>query len=158
MNAVWVHGHNMQIEYPHLSEVIRRGYYSEVLMKQNSMNWFHFALPTAAVISNSRSRIESVLIRFRTSVNKVDSGTGPAYIGSVHVYDGEKRIAAYEHLELCSDSDQWQTKSFRIPKSHLEIMWGVGISILGYSPKDTVALLSHWIQFSSVGGHFTFET
>jgi hypothetical protein len=78
-----------------------------------------------------RERLEvgSVMVRSR-SVQADD-----AWISSVHLYDGETRVAAHEGLD--HRSAVWTWPRFGVP-GHPEVRWEVGVSIqlaLGGSPE-----------------------
>jgi hypothetical protein len=141
-HAMWLHGHSMQIEYPdRLSAVSRAGFYIHVEGKSGQMNWFHFAIPTPVIVNDGRLRVGSVMIRFKT-------GSADASVTSVHVYDGEVKIASHDNLHLYPSN--WETPRFDVP-SHPEIRWGLGISIgVGFG----VEAMSHYIEFAAVGCDF----
>lgn len=117
--AMWVHGHSMQIEYPdRIDQQIRAGFYIKVKGKPFTGNWFHFAIPTPVIVNGERLRVGSVMVRFRT-------GPGTS-VHAVHIYDGEHKIAAHDGLNLSSKQFSWPR--FDVP-THPPIKWGLGISI-----------------------------
>ncbi len=62
-HAMWVHGHNMQIEHPdRLQSVWRAGMYIRVEGKPGLSNWFHFAIPTPVIVNGNRLRADSVMV------------------------------------------------------------------------------------------------
>jgi hypothetical protein len=144
--AMWIHGHSMQMEYPQqVVSVDRKGYFVQVRGKPFSTNWFHFAIPTPVIVSGKRLYGGSVLFRYRTG-----SGTS---IDAVHIYDGETRIAAHDHLNL-SSLDHWSCPKFEIPTTP-EIKWGVGISIgVGFSDDANLPANKLLLDISSVGCDF----
>ena len=118
--AMWCHGHNMQIEYPNEIKSIRRaGFFISVVPKLNTKNWFHFAIPTPVIVDGNRLHADSVMIRFKTY-------SSVARVTGIHVYDGETRIATHNGLTLSPTS--LSTHRFDIPNNP-EIFWGLGISI-----------------------------
>ncbi len=141
-HAMWLHGHGMQIEYPdRLDAVWRAGMYIRVEGKPGQGNWFHFPIPTAVIVDDNRLRVGSVMIRFRT-------GSADAFVKSVHVYDGEKKIASHDNLTLAPKD--WETPRFDVP-GHPEIRWGLGISIgVGFG----VEMMSHRMEFAAAGCDF----
>lgn len=141
-HAMWVHGHNMQIEYPdRLESVWRAGMYIRVEGKPGLSNWFHFAIPTPVIVNGNRLRADSVMVRFRT-------GSADAFVKAIHIYDGEKKIAAHDNLGLAPN--KWEWPRFDVP-SNPKIRWGVGISIgVGFG----VEMMSHRMEFSSAGCDF----
>ena len=141
--AMWDHGHSMQIEYPdRLHSSWRPGFDIRVEGTPNTDNWFHFAIPTTVIVNEDRLRVNSVMLRFRT-------GSNSAFVHAVHIYDGENRIASHDGLRL-SPRD-WSFQRFDVPV-HPEILWGLGISIgvrfEGTQPAD------NRMEFSSAGCDF----
>ena len=141
-HAMWVHGHNMQIEYPdRLESVWRAGMYIRVEGKPGLSNWFHFAIPTPVIVNGNRLRADSVMVRFRT-------GSRDAFVKAIHIYDGEKKIASHDNLGLAPN--KWEWPRFDVPRNP-EIRWGVGISIgVGFG----VEMMPHRMEFSSAGCDF----
>ena len=141
-HAMWVHGHNMQIEYSdRLESVWRAGMYIRVEGKPGLSNWFHFAIPTPVIVNGNRLRADSVMVRFRT-------GSADAFVTAIHIYDGEKKIAAHDNLRLAPND--WEWPRFDVPRNP-KIRWGVGISIgVGFG----VETMSHRMEFSSAGCDF----
>jgi len=89
--TLWMHGANMQVEYPsRLTSVRATGPFVRIEGARGQNTWVHFPLPTPAVIDGSRMRVQAAQVSFRTKEN--------AAVHEVIVYDGEKRIA--EHLDL----------------------------------------------------------
>ncbi len=118
--AMWVHGHSTQIEYPERLDLqSRMGFYIQVRGKPFTSNWFHFAIPTPVIVDGKRLCVGSVMIRFRT-------GPG-ASVYAVHIYDGETKIASHDGLNL-SPQGSFVWPRFDVP-THPDIKWGLGISI-----------------------------
>lgn len=118
-HAMWVHGTSIQIEYEDRIESLRRaGFYSRIIGKPNTNNWFHFAIPTPVIVERDRKRIGSIILRFRTrSTNAV--------VRDVHIYDGYTRILAHNGVNL--SGNHWFE---RFGVAHVPYaLWGVGISI-----------------------------
>jgi hypothetical protein len=145
-HAMWVHGHNMQIEYPERLYLQKRmGLYIQVEGKPFTSNWLHFAIPTPVIVDGKRLRVGSVMIRFRT-------GPG-ASVHAVHIYDGEKKIAAHDGLNL-SPQKGFVWPRFDVP-THPDIKWGLGISI-GVKFGDSANLPPNklLVQVSAAGCDF----
>ena len=141
--AMWIHGHSMQLEFADRIQSARRvGSSISIEGRQNTENWFHFAIPTPVIINDRRLRAGSVLLRFRTSSDN-------AYVHAVHIYDGESRIAAHDNLRVSPRA--WSLQQFDVPNDP-EIRWGLGISIgvrfQGVNPAD------NRVEFSSAGCDF----
>jgi len=141
--AMWAHGHSMVIEYPdRIKSEWKAGFFYRVVGKPGTTNWFHFAIPTPVIVSDNRLAIDSVMIRFRSNSTNAD-------ITNVHVYDGEKKIASHDGLDL--SPAEWSWPRFGVP-GHPDILWGVGISI-GVRFNGTTDN-QNTMEFSSVGADF----
>lgn len=147
-HAMWTHGHSMTIEYPdRVSMLERRGYYIRVRGNQFSWNWFHFAIPTPVIVDNSRLRVGSILLRFRTG--------GGTSLKAVHVWDGENRILMDDTVDP-STSEDFQILRFSVP-GNPEVYWGLGISLkveYGESSGFTDAERPLMFDISSAGCDF----
>jgi hypothetical protein len=150
VQAMWTHGHSMQIEYPERLDLERRlGFYIQTRGKPFTGNWFHFAIPTPVIVDGRRLCVGSVMIRFRT-------GSG-ASVHAVHIYDGETKIAAHDGLNL-SPQGSFVWPRFDVP-THPPIRWGLGISI-GVRFGDSANLPPNKLLFeiSSAGCDFVVES
>lgn len=140
---MWAHGHSIQIEFPtNIKSEWRAGFFIRIVGAPGSTNWFHFAIPTPVIVNNNRLAIDSALVRFRSNSNK-------AIINSIHIYDGENKIASHDGLGLAPTA--WAMHRFAVP-SHPEVLWGVGISI-GVSFTGTTDA-QNTFEFSSAGVDF----
>ena len=118
-HAMWTHGHGVQIEYPdRLGHERRYGFFIRLRGKPFTSNWVHFEVPTPVIVDGRRLRVGSVMVRFRT-------GPG-AQVHAVHVWDGERRIATHNGLNLSPRGFSWPR--FDVP-NHPYIRWGLGISV-----------------------------
>jgi hypothetical protein len=143
IQAMWAHGHTLQIEFADRIQSARRfGSSMSIEGRQNTENWFHFAIPTPAIMNDRRLRTGSVLLRFRTSSDN-------AYVHAVHIYDGESRIAAHDNLRVSPRA--WSLQRFDVPNDP-EIRWGLGISIGVRFQSVTPA--DNRVEFSSAGCDF----
>ena len=148
-HAMWVHGHSMEVEYPNrLSLAKRMGFYIRTRGKPFTGNWFHFAIPTPVIVDGKPLLVGSVMIRFRT-------GPG-ASVHAVHIYDGERKIAAHNGLNL-SPKGRFVWPRFDVP-THPPIRWGLGISI-GVRFGDSANLPRNKLLFeiSSAGCDFVVK-
>lgn len=73
----WTHGVNVQIEYPdkivgmvgdERAEPRRSGWGTLVYQKEDTANWFHFGIPTPAIINNIEATLR--FIRLRAEINE----------------------------------------------------------------------------------------
>lgn len=141
--AMWTHGHSIRVEFPDrvLGEW-HAGFYTRIVGKQGTSNWFHFAVPTPVIMFNNRLNIDAAMIRFRSS-------SGYAIVTNIHVFDGENRIAAHDGLSLAPGN--WEMYRFNVPGKP-EIHWGIGISI-GASFNSMDENLNG-LEFSAAGVDF----
>ncbi|MEW6491704.1 MAG: DUF6623 family protein [Cyanobacteriota bacterium] len=117
--AMWTHGHSMQIEIPgNIARTWKAGFYIEVEGKPNTDNWFHFAIPTTVIVNDNRLRVGSVMLLFETL-------SADAIVRDVHIYDGSEKIAVHNGVNLTGNAGFVR---FDVP-THPPIKWGLGISI-----------------------------
>ena len=140
--TVWMHGNSLQVEHPdRVDELWRTGFLGRIVGKPDTENWVHFAIPTLVIADSHRLRATRVVIVFRTD-------SPDAIVNTVHVYDGERRIAEHNNLRLYADAG-WQT--FDIPEGTPHMRMGIGISIcvsFGVEP------MRHGVDFISVACEF----
>jgi hypothetical protein len=142
--ASWIHGHNMQIEYPDRIPYQRRtGMSFDLEGKPGTDNWFHFAIPTPVIVNDMRLRADVVMLRFRT-------GSVDAFVQHVHVYDGEMRIAVHDNIYLSKEN---MFVRLVVPDRPL-VQWGLGISLgVGFG----VEMMDHHMEFIAAGCDFTLQ-
>jgi hypothetical protein len=117
--AMWTHGHSLQIENPDCIENIwRAGFYVAVRGKPGTDNWFHFAIPTTVIVDERRLRVGSVLVLF-------DTDSPDAVVRDVHIYDGPNKIAEHDGVNLSGNAG---CRRFDVP-THPNVYWGIGISL-----------------------------
>jgi Matrixin/Putative peptidoglycan binding domain len=118
-HAAWVHGLDVHVEVDANVESVRRfGFYTRIVGKPNTTNWYHFAIPTPVITKGNRLAFARAMLRI------VTGGTN-AVIRDVHVYDGEARIAAHQAVNL---SGSLPFAVFGVPHKP-DVFWGAGISI-----------------------------
>lgn len=117
--ASWVHGTSIQIELPENIEFVRRfGFFTRIIGRPNTTNWFHFAIPTPVIVNNVRKTFGPCMLRFST-------GGAAALVRDVHLYDGEVRVVAHNNVNLSGSQPFTRFGVAHAPK----VLWGVGISI-----------------------------
>lgn len=117
--AMWTHGVNLQVEVDANVESLRRfGFYTRVVGKPNTTNWYHFAIPTPVIVKGNRLAIARAMLRL------VTGGTN-AVVRDVHIYDGSARIAAHQSVNL---SGNLPFAVFGVAHKP-DVFWGTGISI-----------------------------
>jgi peptidoglycan hydrolase-like protein with peptidoglycan-binding domain len=118
-HAMWTHGVDLQVEVDGNVESIRRfGFYTRVVGRADTTNWYHFAIPTPVIVGGNRLTICRAMLRL------VTGGTS-AVVRDVHIYDGSARIAAHQFGNL---SGSQAFVPFGVPHKP-NVFWGVGISI-----------------------------
>lgn len=118
-HAMWVHGTDIKVEVDANVESIRRfGFFTRIVGKANTTNWYHFAVPTSVIVDGNRLAIARAMLRFVT-------GGTTAVVRDVHIYDGSSRIAAHQSVNL--SGNQPFTKFGVAHKP--DVLWGLGISI-----------------------------
>ena len=142
--ASWIHGHSMQIEYrDRIAAEDRIGWCAWVEGKPGTNNWFHFAIPTPVIINDVRLQIDSVLLVFKT-------GSIDAIVRDVHVYDGARRIAVFDLVNLTGDQPLVRLVLPGTPTAGQ----GLGISLgVGFG----VEAMDHTMEFYSVGCDFVIR-
>jgi len=117
--ASWVHGTDLQIEVQSDVESMRRyGFFTRVVGKPDTTNWYHLPVPTPVITHNNRLTIARAMLRFVT-------GGPSAVVRDVHIYDGSSRIAAHQAVNL-SGSQPFAV--FGVAHKP-DVFWGNGISI-----------------------------
>jgi hypothetical protein len=127
--ASWAHGTDLQIELPsNVSSVRRYGFFTRVVGKPNTTNWYHLPIPTPVITHGNRLAIARAMLRFVT-------GGPSAVVRDVHIYDGESRIAAHQFVNL-SGSQPFAV--FGVAHKP-DVFWGTGISIGVTTGEGTAA-------------------
>jgi peptidoglycan hydrolase-like protein with peptidoglycan-binding domain len=140
--ASWVHGTAVTVELPDNIESMRRfGFFTRLVGKPNTQNWFHFAIPTPVIVTNDRKVVGPCMLRFQTG------GTN-AVVRDVHIYDGEVRLVAHDSVNLSGSQPFTRFGVAQAP----EVLWGVGISIGvtyggGTAAQRTIDLISAGCDF-----------
>jgi peptidoglycan hydrolase-like protein with peptidoglycan-binding domain len=140
--AAWVHGTAVSVELPDNIESMRRfGFFTRLVGKPNTQNWFHFALPTPVIVDNDRKVVGPCMLRFQT-------GGTSAVVRDVHIYDGEVRLVAHDSVNLSGSQPFTRFGVAQAP----EVLWGVGISIGvtyggGTAAQRTIDLISAGCDF-----------
>ena len=86
--ASWAHGTDLQIELEaNVGSMRKFGFFTRVVGKPNTTNWYHLPIPTPVITKGNRLAICRAMLRFVT-------GGPSAVVRDVHIYDGSSRIAA----------------------------------------------------------------
>ncbi|MGD2149784.1 MAG: hypothetical protein PVJ20_12605 [Desulfobacterales bacterium] len=142
----WAHGVNVQIEYPDRivgitgnehAEPRRSGWGTLIYQKENTTNWFHFAIPTPVIINNQEATLR--FIRFRAEINET------ARIDRIHFRHDNRIILSREfNITNCSVDETIQSPKTIIRRS---LALCVHISFL---PGDARGM----VIFKGAGGGF----
>ncbi|HZI98469.1 MAG TPA: DUF6623 family protein [Actinomycetales bacterium] len=118
-HAMWAHGTDLHVEVDGNVQSLRRyGFFTRVIGKPRTTNWYHFAIPTPVITDNNRLAFARAMLRFIT-------GGTSAVVRDVHVYDGSSRIAAHQDVNL---SGVQPFAVFGVPHKP-NVFWGAGVSI-----------------------------
>ena len=140
--ASWVHGTDLQIEVDSEVESMRRyGFFTRVVGKPNTTNWYHLPVPTPVITHGNRLAFARAMLRFVT-------GGPSAVVRDVHIYDGSSRIAAHQAVNL-SGSQPFAV--FGVAHKP-DVFWGAGISIgvttgSGTATQRRIDVISGGIDF-----------
>ena len=142
--AMWTHGVDLHVEVDANVESLQRfGFFTRVVGRPNTTNWYHFAIPTPVIVKGNRLAFARAMLRL------VTGGTN-AVVRDVHIYDGSSRIAAHQAVNL---SGSLPFAVFGIPHKP-DVFWGAGISIgvttgAGTAAQRRMDFISAGIDFLS---------
>ena len=145
----WTHGVNVQIEYPdriagrteeEVGEPRRSGWGTLVYQKENTTNWFHFAIPTPVIINNQEATLR--FIRFRAEINET------ARIDMIH-FRHDNRIFLSREVNITNRSVD---ETIQSPKTIIRrsLALCVHVSFLSGDSRGMVI-------FKGAGGAFNFS-
>src|SRR5262245_7312645 len=117
--AAWVHGTDVHVELDgNVESLTRFGFFTRIVGKANTTNWYHFAIPTPVIIKGNRLAFARAMVQF------VTGGTS-AVVRDIHVYDGSARIAASNGINLSGNQPFVKVGVPHKP----DVFWGAGISM-----------------------------
>ena len=118
-HAMWQHGTDVHVEVDaNVESITRFGFFTRLVGKANTTNWYHFSIPTAVIVDGNRLAFARAMLRL------VTGGTS-AVVRDVHIYDGSSRIIAHQFVNL---SGSLPFAVFGVPHKP-DVFWGAGISI-----------------------------
>ncbi len=143
----WTHGVDIQIEYldrivgetgDERSEPRRSGWGTLVYQKENTTNWFHFAIPTPVKINNQESNL--LFIRLRAEINE------NARIDMIH-FRHDNRIFFSQEVNITNGSAD---ETFPIPGTIIRrgLALCVHVSFLPGNVRGMVIFKSAGVAFS----------
>ena len=145
----WIHGVNVLIEYPdrivgmtgdERAEPRRSGWGTLVHQKENTTNWFHFAIPTPVIIKNQEIILR--FVRLRAEINE------NARIDKVH-FRHDNRIIFSEKVNItnCSVDETFQIAGTTIRR-------GLALCLhISFLPGDARGM----VIFKGAGGIFSLD-
>jgi hypothetical protein len=141
-HAMWTHGTSLLVEVEgNVESIMRYGFFTRVIGKANTTNWYHFAIPTPVIVSNTRLSFARAMLRFIT-------GGPSAVVRDVHVFDGSARLIAHQSVNV---SGNQPFAVFGVPHKP-PVYWGSGISIGVQTGSGTA--LQRRMDFISAGIDF----
>ena len=155
---VWVHGTAVQVEYPDkLESYVRKGWGTRYTGKFNSKNWFHFSIPTPALVDGFYPILRKVYVLYNDK-NFPLAGGG---IQNVHIYDGPKKLFAFDNLNPDYSGDHSkQIDEFNcwdVGENYKWIRLGLGISVgVVFRAGGDLGGITE-ISFTAAGAEFTYE-
>lgn len=141
-HAMWAHGTDLHVEVDANVESMRRyGFFTRVIGRPGTTNWYHFAIPTPVIVDGNRLAFARAMLRLIT-------GGPSAVVRDVHIYDGSARIAAHNSVNL---SGTLPFSVFGVPHKP-NAFWGAGISIgvttgAGTAAQRRMDIISAGIDF-----------
>ena len=142
----WTHGVNVKIEYPdrivgmtgdERAEPRRSGWGTLVHQKENTTNWFHFAIPTPVIVDNKEAELR--FIRLRAEINE------NARIDTIH-FRHDNRIIYSQEVNITNSSVD---ETFQSPRT--VVRRGVALCIhISFLSGDTRGM----VIFKGAGGAF----
>lgn len=136
---VYMHGTSVQVEYTdRIESILRQGFYTTIVGKPNTFNWFHFAIPT--IVATSNVKLTGGQVYFNTGSNNV-------VMRNVHLYVGSQKVGASDNLNLYGNNGF----GFVTLNTPVSPYGGVGISVgVNFGTAS-----SRYIQFLFAAGTFT---
>lgn len=140
--ASWAHGTDLQVELDaNVASMRKFGFFTRVVGKPNTTNWYHLPIPTPVITKGNRLAICRAMLRFVT-------GGPSAVVRDVHIYDGSSRIAAHQFVNL---SGNQPFAVFGVAHKP-DVFWGTGISIgvqtgSGTAAERRIDIISGGIDF-----------
>jgi hypothetical protein len=150
----WVHGTDVVAEYtpenqqyPHILRIVRNEKGTTIWQRENTDNWFHFAIPTPSQLENHGVNCKSAYVRWQNNNAKVLS----IKVSSTNDYkDG--RTATYVIKEIEDDFVKYYDAIF---ERYNPRDYGVGYSIQLSGLCQGPLVISVHVEFGE-NGRITF--
>ena len=151
---VSVHGTAVHVEYPDkLISHRRKGWGTQFEGEYLSQNWFHFSIPALTLTDNITPVLRKVCV-FYDAMGFMLGG-----IQKVHIYDGPKKIFAFDDLLYVGDHSNKidEFNCWDVSKSNKRIILGLGISVrVLFTPQGPEGGTSR-ITFTAASAEFSYE-
>jgi len=138
--AAWVHGNIVALESPSWRAFPQGPGATVTPYNESTVGWCHFAIPTPVILDGKRLRAGSAMARLQT-------GPGAKIIG-FHVWDGDKRIAAYDNLNVTVSTPNMLR--YDVP-DRPEVLWGTVICVLVQFSGNVA---DNWVKMIGAGIDF----
>jgi hypothetical protein len=98
LDTFWTHGTGFQIEdLNQLTGTQRVGWGTLFEGKSGAFTWVHIPIPTPAMLDDRHTSLEKVYVLYKVN---------GARIRNVHIYDGARKIKAFDNLQLSANEDR----------------------------------------------------
>lgn len=140
--ASWVHGNAVILEEPARVNVKHMGWGTELHAPPQFFGaptsfstWCHIAIPTPVIVDDVRLKVQNIFLLFKAGQH--------AAIDNIHIYDGPKKIAAWNVIAGSNYSARRtgdhsftidNQNTFQLPEPH-EVVFGLSISFT-FLPYD----------------------
>lgn len=154
---VSVHGTAVHVEYPDkLTSHRRKGWGTEFEGKYKSKNWFHFSIPTLALTDNIAPVLRRVCL-FYDAMGFLGGG-----IQNVHIYDGPKKLFAFDDLPFPNYVGEHSKKidefnCWDVSDSNKRVFFGLGISARVLFTQAGPEGGTSRITFTAASAEFSYE-
>jgi hypothetical protein len=145
---IWVPGTIAQLEHADRPLAVLRKGWGTVVRQEQGANWVHFPLAVPYVLLGGGPFSCNRVFAFHHT-------TDGAFISSVHVYNGRRRIQAFEGLDVRGDNTEirdghpsyWTLDPTTV--KHIDSGLGISVSVDFGAGGE--------ILFTGAGGHFQSE-
>ena len=148
--TLWTHGNALVIESKAvLAEQKNLGWGADMTLHASAASWFHIPIPSPPQDSVTTVRLSRVFLLY-----DIDE----AYLTNVHIYDGKKKIAEFNNLQLglYHGNAVDAQNTFTLPSPHT-VHTGVGLSFRTVAVESNEIVIPR-IRIAAAGGEYTTET
>ncbi len=148
--TLWTHGNALVIESKAvLAEQLNHGYGADMTLHASAASWFHIPIPSPPQDSTTAVWLSRVFLLY-----DIDQ----AFLTNVHIYDGKKKIAEFNNLQLGAYHGNAvdAQNTFTLPTPHA-VQTGIGISFRTVAVESNEIVIPR-IRIAAAGGEYTTET